>query len=95
MGIKQVIKKGLATGIVSMLMLNPILANSNNDGVSKVLTLDKVIECAMNREEKVSVLDKQINAYKEKLDRVSDISSMAYYTCLLYTSDAADEEFAV
>ena len=91
MGIKQIIKKGLATGIVSMLMINPILAHSSNDGASRVLTLDKAIECAMNREDKVSVLNKQINAYKEKLDRVSNISSMAYYTAK-YSYDQALQE---
>lgn len=91
MGIKQVIKKCLAIGMVSMLLLNPILAHSSNDGVSRVLTLDKVIESAMNREDKVAVLNKQINAYEEKLNMVSDISSMAYYTTK-YSYDQALQE---
>lgn len=88
MGIKQIIKRCLAIGLVSMLLLNPILAQSSNDGVNRTLTLDKVIESAMNREDKAIVLNKQINAYKEKLNNVSDISSMAYST-VKYSYDQA------
>lgn len=91
MRIKQVIKKCLAIGMVSMLLLNPILAQSSNDGVNRLLTLDKVVQSAINKEDKVSVLNKQINAYKEKLNMISDISGMSYYT-VKYSYDQALQE---
>lgn len=91
MGLKQSIKKYLAIGMLTILMSNSVLANSNNTANVKILTLDKVIECAMSREDKVGVLNKQITAYKEKLNTIFDIGGIAYYTAK-YSYDQAVQE---
>lgn len=80
MGIKQGIKKCLAIGVVSILAISPIFADSDEDSVSRILSIDQVIEKAISKEEKVSVLNKQINAYKEKLNNTWNIGGMTYYT---------------
>lgn len=93
MGNKQSIKKGVAIGMVSLLMIHPIFAQSSADDTSRLLTLNSVIEKAIGKEEKVSVLHKQIEAYKEKLQSVQNIGGMAYQTTrYAYEQILLDEE---
>lgn len=77
---KESIKRYLVIGIIAILSINPIFANSNGESIKSTLTLKEVIEKAISKEEQISVLNKQLSAYQEKLKSTWDLSNMTYYT---------------
>ena len=80
MGIKQLMLKSLTLIGTSLFMISTVVAQENSDLTKKILTLDYAISSAMDREEKVGVLDQQIDAYDEQIKVITDYASPLYYS---------------
>lgn len=83
--------KNVIIGIVCALLVNPISASNTEQKVLTELTLDKAIESAISREEKISVLEKKIRAYDEKSKVIDDPTSANYYSNT-YSRDNASQQ---
>ena len=91
MGIKKRTTKGLVSLATSLLLVGTLVAGESSEIEHKVLTLEYAIESAMGLEDKVGVLQQQIEAYDEQLDLIDDYSSMLYYSTK-YAQDSVVQE---
>lgn len=86
------LKKILSTALC-FLVINPIIAADTNEAVLQNLNVDKAIESALSREEKVGVLDKQIAAYEAKIKVIDDPIAASHYSNV-YSRDQAVQKKA-
>lgn len=80
MVIKQLMLKIITLIGAGVFMISTIAAQDNSNLTKKTLTLDYAINSAMDREEKVGVLEQQIEAYEEQMKVISDYASPLYYS---------------
>lgn len=73
------------------LIINPVISADTNQVVLQNINVDKAIESALSREEKVGVLDKQIAAYEAKIEVIDDPIAASHYSNV-YSRDQAVQE---
>ena len=88
MRISKSLVKTLIIGILSVSMVPSVIAGgtTNNTTEKRILTLERAISGGIDKEDKIAVFSKQITAYNEKLNVISNLSDTLYYNTK-YTRD--------